>query len=97
MNMRDRSVALLVGTLLLLPSPTLAAKLQESTGDRHGVPPEDAWTCPASHPIKGNLTTRTGECIYHVPGGDFYHKTKPELCFSSEEEAREAGCRRSRR
>ena len=24
---------------------------------RTGLPPQDAWTCPPSHPIKGNLTT----------------------------------------
>lgn len=62
-----------------------------------GVAPKDAWTCPASHPVKGNLTTRTGECIYHIRGGAFYSRTKPELCFATEEEARQAGCRRSKR
>lgn len=64
---------------------------------RPGVAPRDDWNCPASHPIKGNLTTRTGECIYHLPGGAFYGKTKPEQCFSTEEEARQAGCRKSKR
>lgn len=64
---------------------------------RLGVPPRDAWTCPPSHPIKGNLTTRTGECIYHPPRGSFYHRTKPEMCFATEEDARKAGCRKSKR
>lgn len=95
--MRGRGVALLIVTALLLVSPALAAEQQGSPGLKRGVPPKDAWTCPASHPIKGNLTTRTGECIYHVVGGAFYLKTKPEWCFSSEEDARQAGCRRSRR
>jgi hypothetical protein len=62
-----------------------------------GVPPVDEWTCPATHPIRGNLTTRTGECIYHVRGGGFYEKTKPERCYATEEEARRDGCRRSKR
>jgi hypothetical protein len=63
-----------------------------------GVAPKDAWTCPASHPIKGNFTTYSGErCIYHVQGGQFYSKTKPERCYATEEEARRDGCRRSRR
>ncbi len=63
-----------------------------------GVPPVDAWTCPASHPIKGNFTTYSGEpCIYHAPGRRFYGKTKPERCYSSEDEARRDGCRRSKR
>ena len=31
---------------------------------RAGVPPQDAWTCPATNPIKGNFTTYSGErCI----------------------------------
>jgi hypothetical protein len=31
---------------------------------RPGVPPQDAWTCPLTHPIKGNFTTYSGErCI----------------------------------
>ena len=65
---------------------------------RSGVPAKDSWTCPATHPIKGNFTTYSGErCIYHVPGGQFYGKTKPERCYASEEEARQDGCRRSRR
>ncbi len=65
---------------------------------RPGVPPQDSWTCPASQPIKGNFTTYSGErCIYHVPGGQFYGKTKPERCYATEEEARQDGCRRSKR
>ncbi len=63
-----------------------------------GVPPKDAWTCPTTHPIKGNFTTYSGEpCIYHMPGGQFYDKTKPERCYATEEEARKDGCRRSKR
>src|SRR5438876_3624849 len=51
-----------------------------------GVPPKDAGTCPTTHPIKGNFTTYSGErCIYHVPGGQFYGKTKPECCYAKEE------------
>jgi endonuclease YncB( thermonuclease family) len=51
--------------------------------------------------IKGNMS-QSGERIYHVPGGDFYDRTvinvaKGERWFCSEEEARAAGWRRSRR
>ncbi len=63
-----------------------------------GVAPVDAWTCPKPHPIKGNFTTYTGErCIYHMPGGGYYQKTKPERCYATEDEARQDGCRRSKR
>jgi hypothetical protein len=52
--------------------------------------------------IKGNISMRTGERIYHVPGGEFYNATvinpaKGERWFCSEAEARAAGWRKSRR
>jgi hypothetical protein len=51
---------------------------------RPGASPATAWTCPATHPIKGNFTTYSGErCIYHMPGGRFYGKTKPERCYAT--------------
>lgn len=51
--------------------------------------------------IKGNIS-KTGERIYHVPGGVFYDRTvisvaKGERWFCSEAEASAAGWRRSRR
>jgi hypothetical protein len=65
---------------------------------RPGVTPVNTWTCPVSNPIKGNFTTSSGErCIYHVPGGQFYGKTKPERCYANDDEARRDGCRRSKR
>src|SRR5215510_6512044 len=60
-----------------------------------GSAPETPWTCPVSHPIKGNFTTHSGEpCIYHVPGGRFYDKTKPERCYATWDEAVRDECRR---
>jgi hypothetical protein len=76
------------------------AVLAQSSGaplGQLGAPPADAWTCPLTHPIKGNFTTYSGEpCIYHMPGGRFYDKTKPERCHATEVEARRDGCRRSK-
>ena len=51
--------------------------------------------------IKGNISSR-GERIYHLPGGQYYDRTrvdpgKGERWFCSEAEARAAGWRRSRR
>jgi hypothetical protein len=51
--------------------------------------------------IKGNIA-RSGEHIYHVPGGHFYSRTKidesaGERWFCSEQEAEAAGWRRSMR
>ncbi len=84
------------------PRQTQAQPRQEpgkpSEQARPGVPPQDAWTCPATHPVKGNFTTYSGEpCIHHMPGGQFYGRTKPERCYATESEARQDGCRRSRR
>lgn len=47
--------------------------------------------------IKGNLTTYNGEKIYHVPGGQYYDITDAEEYFCTEEEAEEAGFRKSLR
>ena len=52
--------------------------------------------------IKGNISTSTGERIYHVPGGEYYDATvisaaKGERWFCTEDEARAAGWRRSQR
>ena len=51
--------------------------------------------------IKGNIS-RSGERIYHVPGGQYYDRTKiglskGERWFCSEAEAIAAGWRRSKR
>ncbi len=68
-----------------------------ATAGQTGVPPQSAWSCPLTHPIKGNFTTHSGEpCIYHVPGGEFYDKTKPERCYINEADAVRDGCRRSK-
>jgi len=52
--------------------------------------------------IKGNISYRSGERIYHVPGDKYYSVTRinpnrGERWFCTEAEARAAGWRRSRR
>ena len=46
--------------------------------------------------IKGNINSQ-GEKIYHLPGGMYYDRTIPEVWFKTEEEAQEAGFRKSKR
>jgi hypothetical protein len=51
--------------------------------------------------IKGNISVRTGERIYHVPGQKYYFVTRinwsrGERWFCSEEDARAAGWRKAR-
>jgi len=92
MRLIPRTTLALVTAVLVSPIPA-----SESVGTL-GVPPQDAWTCPLSHPIKGNFTTYSGEPgIYHAPGGRFYGKTKPERCYATDEATVKDGCRRSKR
>lgn len=79
------------------PADSSASSAARRPG-RPGIPPLDGRTCPLTHPIKGNFKTFAGEpCIAHVPGGQFYGRTKPERCYASHEEASQDGCRPSRR
>ncbi|MFD5599469.1 hypothetical protein ACFWHR_05375 [Leucobacter sp. NPDC058333] len=55
--------------------------------------PGQGWNCPAWAPIKGNASSH----IYHVPGGAYYNRTKPEECFSTTWAAEAAGYRASLR
>lgn len=56
----------------------------------------DPYQCPAGYPVKGNRTTSSGEWLYHLRGGAFYDRTRPEECFANEADARAAGYRASR-
>ena len=79
---------------LLLEGSTATA---QTPTPRSGVPPQ-GMSCPVSYPIKGNFTTYSGErCIHHLPGGEFYGKTRPERCYATEADAVKDGCRRSKR
>jgi hypothetical protein len=60
------------------------------------VAPVDPWTCPASHPIKGNPVETSGRRTYHVPGSPFYEDASPERCYANEEDARRDGGRPAR-
>jgi endonuclease YncB( thermonuclease family) len=65
---------------------------------RPGVAPKTGWTCPLSHPIKADFATYSSErCIYYVPGSSAYAESRTERCYATEDEARQDGCRRSRR
>lgn len=61
-----------------------------------GAPPRSDGSCPDSAAIKGNIG-RSGERIFHVPGGEFYMRTHAERCFGSGRDAEAAGFRASQR
>ena len=92
-----RPIAIAVVLFGFLGSPGVA---QEVTS------PESApATAEKEHPvrcdIKGNINSN-GERIYHLPGGQYYDRTKidqarGERWFCTEEKALAAGWRRSKR
>ena len=46
--------------------------------------------------VKGNISAK-GKKIYHILGGAFYEKVKPEQCFATEGEASAQGFAKSSR
>ena len=62
------------------------------TGCAHMRMPLLNGRCPSDVPIKGNAESR----LYHTPDGKYYHLTVPEVCFASEEVARQRGVGKSR-
>jgi len=56
------------------------------------VPPVGR-ACPIGYPIKGKRSSM----VYHVPGGTWYSRLNPGICFATEAAATAAGYRRSRR
>lgn len=48
--------------------------------------------CPAGYPVKVN--ERSG--IYHVPGGRFYERTRPDRCYAEAAGAEADGYRRAK-
>ncbi|WP_460796706.1 sunset domain-containing protein [Microbacterium sp. GXF0217] len=77
------------------PGYATATKASSATGKVYypnRTTPASEWNCPSWAPIKGNANSG----IYHVPGGRYYEKTKPEECFRTEAAAVAAGYRKSK-
>jgi len=52
----------------------------------------DDGSVPPSHPIKAKDSSK----IFHVPGGRFYDRTKPERCYATAATATADGYRQSK-
>jgi len=72
---------------------TASAAAADSTG---GVPPATTSSCPSDHPIKVYASRHSEAGVYYAPGSASYARVKPERCFASEAEARQAGHRAGR-
>ena len=64
--------------------------------------PEGCAVPPPGCEVKGNISVKRGERIYHLPGQSFYDQTKispdrGEFWFCTEAEARANGWRKSKR
>jgi len=68
----------------------------ESQSVIYGLPPISDRDCPSTHSVKGDFTnSSSGGCIYRVPGGYYYHGTKPGRCYATVGDAEQDGCRQS--
>jgi len=80
------------------PAKSTPAAPPKGAQARPGVPPKTRSSCPLTHPIKAHFTTSSSErCTYYVPGSSAYPESRTERCYATEDEARQDGCRRSRR
>ncbi|MBC7232099.1 MAG: thermonuclease family protein [Chloroflexi bacterium] len=83
-------------------TPTATAKAATSTPTAPASCPQGCITPPPGCVIKGNISSSTGEKIYHMPGQRYYDQTtidpeKGERWFCTEEEAIANGWRKSKR
>jgi hypothetical protein len=56
------------------------------------VPPDEDGSTPPGHPIK----VKESSGIFHVPGGRFYDRTKPDRCYATASGALADGYRQSK-
>ena len=87
--------------IALLPTATPTSEPEVVPTEEVGEPVQDPTPVPPCEQIKGNIS-RSGEKIYHVPGGANYDQvkideSKGEQWFCSEEEAQAAGWRKASR
>lgn len=87
-------------TPVQLPEEAPPAEIPEESTEE-GCP-DGCAVPPPGCDIKGNISYKTGEKIYHVPNGEFYGRTeitpgKGEAWFCTEGEARANGWRKSKR
>jgi len=71
-----------------LPDHSMASSQAAKTW----LPALDDGSVPPSHPIKAKDSSK----IFHVPGGRFYDRTKPERCYATAAAATADGYRPSK-
>jgi hypothetical protein len=81
-------------TLRPVPDAPAATPGPDSTPvvDADWVAPSPDGSAPASHPVKA----KDSSGIFHVPGGRFYDRTKPDRCYATAAAAESDGYRPSK-
>ena len=79
------------------PAPTVTAAATDdpvaaTSPSPTWVEPGDDGSTPDGYPVKA----KDSSGIYHVPGGRFHERTRPDRCYASAEAAEADGYRRSK-
>ena len=72
--------------------PPLPTHEPEPAPGQGWLAPNDDATTPAGHPIK----VKESSGIFHLPGGRFYDRTKPDRCYPTAADAEADGYRQSK-
>ncbi len=75
------------------PYPPRPRTVEAHEPSTNGWVEPNSATCPASHPVKGKLSSG----IYHVPGGFSYDRTNPDRCYVDATAAEADGLRPAKR
>src|SRR5262245_33340727 len=75
------------------PSETETTPAAGANGATPDWVESDNGTCPATHPVKGKLSSG----IFHVPGGQNYERTHADRCYVDPAAAEADGLRKSQR
>ena len=72
--------------------PIVVAPDGTPASDPTWVPAEADGSCPDGYPVK----VKAASGIYHVPGGRFHERTRPDRCYATAVDAEADGYRRSK-
>jgi hypothetical protein len=65
-------------------------RIEEIEKKNLGVLPTNETDCPKNAPVKGRISKKHGE-VYHLAQSENYNSLKPDICFSTKENAEKAG------
>ena len=75
------------------PAPSAQSDRTGRTDDEQScVPANDDGSAPDTHPVKAKASSG----IFHVPGGRFYDRTRPDRCYPTAAAAEADGYRLSK-